>query len=326
MLFFELRLSGNGIISCAFCHLSQAGWGDNRALSLGYPSTMHWRNSQTILNSGYYKKLFWAGESLSLEAQAKSAWTGALAQNLDPDLAEERLYQIAEYVQRFQEVFGTDAPRFEDALRAVAAFERTLNTISESVPFDEYVRGDEAALPDSAKRGMALFVGKANCVMCHNGSLFSDDNYHNLGVPNHPDFETDPLRQIALRYQHYSRGVPEKIYRSADTDLGLYYTTKNEADKGKFRTPSLRELKYTGPYMHNGVFETLREVVEFYNQGGGPGSVHLTALGLTDEEIDDLVGFLESLSGDPVIVDRPDLPDYGIIESEVSDKEGKNAQ
>src|SRR3970282_2463894 len=101
------------------------------------------------------------------------------------------------------------------------------------------------------------------------GPLPPDENYHNLGVPRHPAFENTPLRQITLRYQHVIRGVPEKLYRSADRDLGLYYTTKQEADKGKFRTPSLRELKYTAPYMHNGVFATLEEVIEFYNRAGG---------------------------------------------------------
>lgn len=314
LLFYDPRMSGNARVSCANCHMADLGWGDGGDLSLGYTNTLHWRNSQTIINSAYYQKLFWAGESLSLEAQAQSAWTGALAGNLDIDLAEERLRQIPDYVRRFQQIFGTGTPRFADALRAVATFERTINSISQSVPFDQYVRGDGKALSDPAKRGMQLFIGKAGCIQCHSGALFTDESYHNLAVPNNPQFESDPDRQIALRYQHYSRGVPEEIYRGADRDLGLYYTSKRPADVGKFRTPTLRELNYTWPYMHNGVFNTLDEVVEFYNRGGGTDpakSPLLKPLDLSGQEVADLVAFLESLSGEEILIYPPPLPEYG---------------
>lgn len=315
LLFFDRRMSGNGLVSCASCHFPNVGWGDGNALSLGYPGTLHWRNSQTIINSAYQAKLFWGGERTSLEAQAKSAWTGNIAGNLDSIMAEEILRQIPEYVRRFNEVFGTDAPTFDDALRAVSAFEATIN--SRNVPFDRYIRGDESALSDSALRGAELFAGKAGCIECHGGPLFTDQSYHNVGVPGNPDFEHDVLRQITLRYQHRARGVPEEVYRNADRDLGLYYTTKQEEDKGKFRTPPLREVGQTGPYMHNGVFETLNEVVEFYNDGGGSDpnkDAVLRPLGLEPEEMADLVAFLESLTGDPIIVQSPELPEYGTLE------------
>ena len=314
ILFFDRRMSGNGFFSCASCHFPNAGWGDGNALSLGYPGTLHWRNSQTIINTAYQSKLFWGGEKTSLEAQAKSAWTGNIAGNLDPIMAEETLRQIPEYVERFNEVFGTGSPTFGDALRAIAAFEATVN--SQNVPFDIYLRGNQDAMSDAALRGAGLFIGKARCIEYHGGPLFTDQGYHNTGVPKNPDFETDPLRQITLRYQHRARGVPEEVYRSADRDLGLYYTTKQDVDKGKFRTPPLREVGQTGPYMHNGVFETLEEVVEFYNEGGGddPNLDPLVRpLGLTADEIGDVVAFLESLTGDAIIIQAPDMPEYAVM-------------
>jgi cytochrome c peroxidase len=167
---------------------------------------------------------------LSLEAQAKSAWTGNLAGNLDSAMAQEQLRQIPEYVRRFKEVFGADAPSFDDALRAVAAFEATIN--SRNVPFDNYLQGDDSALSDSALRGLDLLAGKAGCIQCHSGLLFTDQSFHNIGVPPHPDFEIDPLRQIAMRYQYRSRGVSEEDYRRADRDLGLFFTTKRDEDRG----------------------------------------------------------------------------------------------
>ena len=311
LLFFDPRMSGDGTVSCATCHVPQSGWGEGNALSLGYPGTLHWRNSQTIINSAYYRQLFWAGESKSLEAQAKSAWTGNVAGNLDPAMAEERLRQMPGYVRLFKDVFGADAPGFGDALRAVAAFEATIT--SRNAPFDRYMEGDDTALSPGAIRGAELFVGKAGCLQCHGGSLFSDQGFHNTGVPLNPEFESNPLRQITLRYQHRARGVPESVYRSADRDLGLYYTTKREEDKGKFRTPSLREVEVTGPYMHNGAFKTLNEVVEYYNRGGGDDPAkdpQLRPLGLTEQEITNLVEFMLGLTGDPIIVDPPVLPEY----------------
>ncbi len=311
LLFFEPRMSGNSKVSCSNCHMPDLGWGDGGDLSLGYTNTLHWRNSQSVINSVYLQKLFWGGEALSLELQAKSAWTGNAAGNLDPDMAEERLRQVPEYVRLFREAFGAPAPSFGDALRAVAAFEATVT--SRNVPFDGYMEGDKDALSKEALRGLNIFVDKAGCLQCHGGPLFTDESFHNLGVPENTQFETDPQRQIMLRYQHRARGVPEEVYRAADRDLGLYYTTKQDEDKGKFRTPPLRELDQTGPYMHNGVFFTLEEVVEFYNQGGGEDpnkSPLIEPLGLSAQEVADLVAFLEGLTGDPIIVEPPPFPEY----------------
>ncbi len=314
ILFWDDRLSGDVSSGCVVCHNPEQGWGDGGDLSRGYPGTSHWRNSQTVLNAAYYAKLFWAGEITSLEAQALSAATGNVAGNGDTAMLEERLRQVPEYVKRFKEVFGVDRPMIHHAWMAIAAFERTLVSKPENVPFDRFARGNRTALSPEAKRGLTLFQGRAGCISCHHGPLASDESYHNLGVPENPTFRTDPLRQITLRYQHVIRGVPESVYRTADRDLGLYYTTKRADDRGKFRTPSLRELRYTAPYMHNGVLRTLEEVVAFYDHGGGDDpnkSKLMRPLGLTDQEKKDLVAFLLSLSSDqPIIVERPEIPDY----------------
>lgn len=316
MLFWDSRLGGDASSPCVVCHEPGKGWGDGGEISRGYPGTQHWRNSQTVLNSAYYNKIFWEGSVTSLEAQAPSAAEGNVAGNGDPSLMEMRLRFIPEYVARFKKVFGDEWPRMFHAYQAIAAFERTIVSDARQVPFDRYMAGDKKALSESAQRGMALYHGKAGCIQCHNGPLASDQKFYSLGVPENEVFKTDPLYQITHRWEHYQKGVNEKDYRNADKDLGLYYITKNPKDVGKFRTPSLRELKYTAPFMHNGIFYTLDEVVDFYNQGGGEANwpnktTLLKPLGLSDQEKKDLVAFLEALSMDkPLLMDPPKLPPY----------------
>ncbi len=316
-LYFDPRMSADGSISCNSCHSAADGWGARTPISFGGPGTSHWRNAQTILNVAYYGKWNWDGAAGGIESQNAGAWEGGVAGNLDTALAEERLAQIPDYVARFRQVFGTEYPLWEDALRAVSAYQRTI--VSQNVPFDRFITGDAAAISAAAQRGYELFQGKANCIACHNGPLVSDTSYHATGVPQHPDFWRSPLMQITFRYEQWIKGAPEEIARTTSDDLGLYYITYQEVDKGKFRTPSLRDLCYTSPFMHNGFFNTLAEVVTFYNNGGGnhPNkSPLLQPLGLTPEEQQDLVAFLESLCGDPVVDEAPELPPYGIIEIE----------
>ncbi len=323
VLFYENRLSGDASISCADCHSDDFGWTDGSDLCRGYAGTSHWRNCQTIVNSAYYAKLFWDGASTSLESQAVSAASGGVSGNGERDMMEERLRQIPEYVEQFNAVFGTRWPNLEDAWRAIAAFERTL--VQPDTPFDLYMRGDATAMSPDAVAGMVLFEGKAGCIQCHSGPLLSDEKYYNLGVDENPAFEQDQSRQITFRYEQYSKGVPEEIYRQTKTDLGLYYKTKRTDDMGKFRTPSLRYLTFTAPYMHNGAFYTLEEVVEFYNAGGGEDQVKrnfdfgtksalIQPLGLTSTEEQQLVSFMESLTGDEIRMDRPVLPRYGVFD------------
>ena len=309
-LFFDPILSGNYGMPCSACHLPEAGWSVQAPVSIGYPGTIHWRNSQTIVNSAYYRKLFWAGASGSLEHQARSAARGGVAGNGEDDMMEARLAFVPRYRRAFREVFGDDWPSVRHAYMALAAFQRSV--VQTDTPFDRYMRGDDGALTESQKRGLDLFVGKANCVTCHSGPLLSNEAYYNTGVPAYAGWEEDPVAQITFRCELYAKGVTEERYRNLKDDPGLYFRTKQEADLGKFRVPSLRYAKYTYPYMHNGMIETLRDVVLFYNQGGGENEFSATKsplvkpLGLSDAEIDDVVAFLESLSGDEIIITEPD--------------------
>lgn len=312
MLFFDARLSGDGSTSCASCHVPELGWSHSDALAPGYPGHRLWRNNPTVLNAAHYKRLMWDGTLDSLEIQARSAMQAPVEGNGKPFVVEMRLRLIPEYVARFRQVFGSAWPQLDDAWRAIAAFERTVVSDPRQVPFDRYLAGDNNALSDAARRGMALFEGKAGCIQCHYGALATDEGFHALGVLRQPLFDANPLVQIAVRWQNRQRDVPSAVYRNLDEDLGRYYQTRDKADIGKFRTPSLRELKYTAPYMHNGVFATLREVVDFFDAGGGETpnkSPLLRPLGLSDEEKNDLVAFLAALSMErPLIVAVPALP------------------
>ncbi len=319
MLFWDPRVGGDASTACVTCHEPDQGWAFSDALSRGYPGTVHWRNSQTVVNSAYLGKLFWAGAARSLEAQAPSAAKGAVAGNGENDVMETRLAFIPEYRQRFKEVFGTEWPLIGDAWAAIAAFERTL--IVKDTPVDRYLAGDETALNEQEIRGMELFNGKAGCIQCHNGANTTDEKYYNIGVPPAERWEEDGLAQVTFRYEIYAKGVTEDLYRKLKDDPGLYFRTKEMADMGKFRTAPLRYIAYTAPYMHNGAFWDLEEVVQFYNAGGGEndftdGTIAATKsdlikpLGLSDDEVADLVAFLEAFSGDELVVEAPELPPY----------------
>ena len=319
VLFFDPRLGGDASTGCSTCHEPDQGWAWAEDFSRGYPGTVHWRNSQTIVNSAYYGRNFWAGSVPSLEKQAPSAAKGGVAGNGENDIMEARLALIPQYRKQFKEVFGTEWPLIGDAWRAIAAFERTL--VQRDTPLDKYLQGDKSALSEQQVRGMALYNGKAGCIQCHNGALASDQDYHNVGVPANKRWEEDGLAQVTFRFEQYAKGQTEEGYRKAKSDWGFYYRGKNAWDRGKFRTPSLRYTAYTAPYMHNGVFYTMEEVVDFYNRGGFDEDGRTTAfpenksklikpLGLTDEEKEDLVAFLEAFSGEEIAMEKPKLPEY----------------
>ncbi len=319
LLFFDPRLGGDASISCASCHDPSQGWAWAEDFSRGYPGTVHWRNSQSIMNSGYYPGSFWANSVPSLEAQAPSAAKGGVAGNGENDIMTARLALIPEYKKRFNEVFGDDSPRIKNAWRAIASFERTIN--QHDTPIDKYLNGNKGALSEEQVRGKALFEGKAGCIQCHNGALASNMEFYNIGVPPAKRWEEDGLAQITFRFELYAKGSNEELYRTAKADPGAYFRGKNKWDKGKFRTPSLRYTMYTAPYMHNGAFYTLEEVVDFYNAGGfdedgrttgwpKTKSEKIKPLGLNDDEKADLVAFIESFSGDEILMDKPELPEY----------------
>ncbi len=323
LLYFDNRLGGDASLSCATCHDPKFGWGEGNDICRGYPGTSHWRNCQTVINTAYYNKLFWAGSTNSLESQAPVAARGGVSGNGENDMMEERIRQVPEYVKRFNDVFGTEWPEIADAWRAISAFERDL--VQRDTPFDQYMNGDQSALDDQAKHGLELFEGKAGCIRCHNGAFVTDEKYYNLGVPENDRFDDEWLLQVTFRFEQYAKGVPEEIYRKTKTDLGLYYTTKNKQDMGKFRTATLRYLTYTPPYMHNGIFYTLEEVIDFYDQGGGEDAIEkpfgfatktplLEPLNLSGEEKAALVAFLESLTGEEIIMKPPPMPDYAVMQ------------
>ena len=318
MLFFDPRLSGDASIACSDCHIPKEGWSQAVEISRGYPGTIHWRGNQTIVNSAYLGKLFWGGSKKSLEVQASATARGGVAGNGEEDVMEARLAFIPEYVELFRQEFGDEWPLIGNAWRAIAAFERTL--IQRDTPLDNYLNGDDSALDDTQKAGLELFRGKANCIECHNGPMLSDEKYYNLGVPRHEGWLTDGLKQITFRFQLFAKGSKEPHYRKLKDDPGFYFQTKSEKDMGKFRTAPLRYLKYTAPYMHNGALFTLKDVVDFYNDGGGDNDFTigwgksktpiLKPLNLTDEEKGALVAFLESISGEEILMETPQLPKY----------------
>jgi cytochrome c peroxidase len=319
LLFFDTRIGGDASVSCADCHVPKQGWGFNDPISRGYPGVIHWRNSQTVVNAAFLGKLFWTGSAKSLESQAPAAALGAVSGNGERDMVEARLAFIPEYVKRFKQVFGDDWPKVNNVWRAMAAFERTL--IHNDTPFDKYMGGDKKALTEQQVRGLNLFKGKANCVECHNGPLLTDQKYYNLGVPRAEEWMESGLAQITFRYEQYAKGTTEELYRKIKDDAGLYYRTKQKSDMGKFRTPPLRYTAYTAPFMHNGSFFDFDEIVDFYNEGGDSNEFTdgtlaktktklLKPLGLTDEEKENLVAFLESLSGEEIKIETPKLPPY----------------
>jgi cytochrome c peroxidase len=309
MLFFDPRLSGDGALSCATCHNPAKGWGDGIPLSTGYTGSLYFRNAKTILNAVHARYFYWDGRltASDLDTQVRDSITETHFMNMDGRLMLERLKQVPEYVQMFEKTLNGE-PSFGRTLKAIAAFEKTV--VSKNAPFDQ------GNLSPEAQQGRKLFEGKAGCIQCHNGAYFSDGKPHNIGVPENPDVFKDPVRHITFRSMLKFLGVPN--YMNLRQDPGYYVVSKNRKDRGKFITPTLREVERTAPYMHNGVFDTLDEVIEFYNRGGGNApnkSPLLKPLWLSETEKVALITFLKSLSGDKIVVEPPELPEYKLIEN-----------
>ena len=206
-LYFDPRLSGDSSTSCASCHVPQLGWTHIDALARGYPGHRLWRNNPTVLNAAHYTRLMWDGTLDSLEVQARSAMQAPVEGNGKASMVAMRLRLIPEYVALFHQAFGTEWPQLDHAWQAIAAFERTLVSDPQQVPFDRHHAGDKAALSEAARRGLALFEGKAGCIRCHHGALASDEGFHALGVPRQPLYDAHPLVQIAVRWQNGQRSL-----------------------------------------------------------------------------------------------------------------------
>ena len=280
-LYFDGRLSKNNAISCAFCHIPGTGFADPRQFSIGIGGGKGGRQAPSVLNTGFNPLQFWDGRAGSLEEQAIGPIHNPIEMGETHEHVVAKLQAIKGYRKQFRAAFGTDVS-LQGIADAIAAYERTL--ISTNSAFDKYRLGDKRAMSRSAIRGMSVFKGKGRCILCHNGPNFTDNKFHNLGVP-----QVGPMKE----------------------DLGRYYVTRQERDRGAFKTPTLRGIAETAPYMHDGVFKTLEEVIDFKDQGGGPNA-HLSPLmkplRLSDAEKGDLLDFLKALSGEPIPFEFPDLP------------------
>ncbi|EDP76342.1 cytochrome c peroxidase [Hydrogenivirga sp. 128-5-R1-1] len=311
LLYFDPRLSGDGSTSCATCHDPNHGWAKKRFMSPAYPENKHFRHSPTVLNVAYNTLMFWDGRVKTLEEQAMGPIKSPFEMNMNYGLLEERLKKIPKYRELFAKAFPRekDPITIKNIAKAIAAFERTI--VCNDSPFDRYMRGEKSAMDEVQVKGMKLFIGKAGCAQCHNGPNFTDDKFHVTGVPKNK-VEDDALVRVTRNFVLREHGFrnPDSI----DRDLGLYFITKKEKDRGAFKTPTLRNVALTPPYMHNGVLKSLREVVEFYNRGGGnvPNKdPRLKPLNLTEEEKEALVAFLEALTCENVpYVEEPELPPF----------------
>lgn len=310
-LFFDGRLSGNNAVSCSTCHQPALAFTDGQALSDGYPSTALFRNTPTVLNAVFADPLYWDGrmDGDDLATLVRDHLTEAHFMAMDGRLMVERLKQVPGYRELFVEVYDGEIS-FGRVLNAVAAYVRSLN--STATAYDAFAAGDSAALSVTEQAGLGLFEGAAGCSACHAGPLFTDYDFYNTGVGTDPAIFADPELHVTFRRFFRTLGVPD--YRNLFEDVGLFALTFDAADRAKFRTPSLREVARTAPYMHDGSLDTLEDVVRFYNEGGGPtATAGLEPLSLADEQIRQLVAFLETLSSDPVDVIPPELPNYDVV-------------
>lgn len=305
-LFFDPRLSGNATLACADCHRPERGWADGQPLSAGYPGSAGFRNSPTLLNAAFKTRFMWDGrlDGADMATAVRDMLTEAPTMNMDSRLLQERVKQVPAYVELWGRL-RQDDPHGMRLYGVVGEFVKSL--VSRNAPIDRFLAGERSALSDEQRLGYELFNGKAGCVACHHGPLGSDGQLHRLGVPEHPAIGAEPLRQLTMLRHFATQGMPNTMNTRAD--VGGYAITKDARDRGKFATPSLRELKFTAPYMHNGVFATLAEVIDFYDRGGGAGS-ELRPLNLQAGEKLALRAFLDSLSGEPVTVERPEPAPY----------------
>jgi cytochrome c peroxidase len=320
MLFFDTRLSGDDSLSCAACHAPETGWTTRLPMSDGYTGTPHFRNAPSLLNVSRRDTLHWDArlDGADLGTASRDGIVEAHFMNADSRLVQERLKQVPEYLAMFQEAYGGE-PYGGRIYGALGEYMKTMHTTG--APFQAHLDGDADALSDEALRGLALFEGKAGCVSCHSGGTFSDGEVHATGVPDHPALALDAERQITLLRYYSTSGVPN--YMNRRSDIGFEVVSKDPADRGKFATPSLWDVGQTAPYMHSGVFETLDEVVAFYDRGGGASpnlSGAIRPLGLTRGERAALVAFLEGLTGEAPDVAVPERPDYGAEAPQVAQR------
>jgi cytochrome c peroxidase len=273
-LFSDPILSRGKAISCASCHLPAFAFADTAAFSIGDKGTRVARNSPALTNLSGRTDFFWDGRAASLEDQVLGPLAARDEMDLPIEEAVERLKKDNYYSAAFQKIFKAEV-NAKNVLSAIAAFERTLETTD--TPYDRYLDGDEKALSAAAVRGRMLFIGKANCALCHSGEDFTADRFKSIGLFNGKEL----------------------------TDAGRFKITGDSAHIGLFKVPGLRNVAVTAPYMHNAMFKTLREVVQYYNTPDKFVSNSInrdlslgSSLNLSEAEVDDIVVFLEALTDD----------------------------
>jgi cytochrome c peroxidase len=267
-LYFDTRLSRDNTISCATCHNPAMGWSDAGPTSTGINGQKGGRRSPPVSNAAYSPLQFWDGRAPSLEEQAKGPVQNPIEMGNTHEVMIQSVGNIQGYVEEFKQVYGTSVITIDMVADAIAAFERTVVTTDS--PFDRYARGEKNALSKIEKDGLEIFTGKGHCTACHWGPYFSDGRFHNLGV---------------------------REYDPAKPDQGRFDVTKNPADKGAFKTPTIRDVALRAPYMHSGTEKTLEEVVDLYDKGGRINHPNLdpliVPLGLSNYEKMALVAFMK---------------------------------
>ncbi|MSR59335.1 MAG: c-type cytochrome [Planctomycetaceae bacterium] len=276
-LYFDKRISSDNTLSCASCHETEKAFTDSSPFSTGIGGKKGGRGAPTVINRAYSTQQFWDGRAGSLEEQAKGPIANPIEMTADKtaDEAHEavarRLRALPGYVQQFDKVFGPKSVTIDNVAKAIATFERTV--YSGNAPYDKYNSGDTKAMSEAAVRGMNVFFNKAACDACHIGFNFTDGSYVNIGI-----------------------GMDK-----SQPDLGRFDVSKKDEDKGAFKTPTLREIVQTAPYMHDGRFKTLEEVIEHYDKGGIKNpqlDERMKPLNLSKQDKSDLVEFLKALSGE----------------------------
>ncbi|HLG14283.1 MAG TPA: cytochrome c peroxidase [Blastocatellia bacterium] len=279
-LFFDERLSGDASRSCYSCHVCEKGLTDGLPKAIGAFDKKLPRSSPTLWNIGYHKEFYWDGRSGSLEKQALAAWTGGNmgAKDKESEIVA-KINALQGYRGQFQKVFGSDATQ-ENIMMALAAFERTI--ISGNTAWDRWRAGDESAVGEDVKRGFKVFQD-AKCDNCHDGVLFTDQQYHNVGI-----------------------GMD-----AAEPDGGRKNHTKKDEDTGAFKTPTLRDVAKSAPYFHDGGAATLEEAVDIMLGGGKENKFldrkNIEKRTITSEQRRDLLAFLKSLTVDCTL-SKPALP------------------
>ena len=278
MLFFDPRLSGSNKMSCSSCHDPAHEWADALPTAIGRDQKILKRATPSLINAAFNSLQMWDGRFHSLEEQATGPILSVNEMNGVTEQIIAKLQSIPAYVSAFNKAYPGEGVSKDALGKAVACFERTI--IERDTPFDHWIDGDEKAINSSAKQGFRLFVGKANCVACHQAPNFTDEGFHNIGL----------------------KGVG---------DEGRYAIVPIKRVQGAFKTPSLRDVALTPPYMHDGSYRTLEEVIDHYDRGGDDKQnldPNMKPLNLTQQEKKDLVEFLKSLACTHPDFSRPRLP------------------